>query len=164
MPEDVGTGTGEDRASASERRMRQFSSRGLEEHEVEAFLEDHSWGVLGTSLDDVPYAVPVIYGYDGRDFYVIMVKGKKTAILERNPEVSLTVVDVQEPGMVWRSVIIAGRVEWVTDVKGWLHAMITLRKQRGNDAGATLKEAKRLARARVARIVPTQITGRAKAD
>lgn len=144
--------------------MRQFSSRGLEDHEIEAFLQEHSWGVLGTSTGDVPYAVPVIYGYDGEDFYVIMVKGKKTATLEENPNVSLSVVDVQEPGMVWRSVIIAGRVEWVTDIKGWLHAMITLRRQRGNDAGASLKEAKRLARAKVARIVPRQITGRAKAD
>jgi len=144
--------------------MRQFSSRDLDREEIERFLEEHSWGVLGTSMDDVPYAVPVIYGYDGEDFYVIMVEGKKTGVLEGNPRVSLTVVDVEEPGMVWRSVIIDGRVEWVTDVRGWLHAMITLRKQRGNNAGASLKEAKRLARARVARIVPAAITGRTKAD
>ncbi len=160
----MSSGSEDDRASASERRMRQFSSRELRSDEVEEFLRAHSWGVLGTSLDDVPYAVPVIYGYDGEDFYVIMVQGKKTGILAENPRVSLTVVDVQEPGMDWRSVIIDGRVEWVTGVRGWLHAMVTLRRQRGNEAGASLKEAKRLARAKVARIVPDEITGRTKAD
>jgi nitroimidazol reductase NimA-like FMN-containing flavoprotein (pyridoxamine 5'-phosphate oxidase superfamily) len=152
-----------DRAGASERRMRQFESRALAEAEVEAFLQEHSWGVLATSLEDVPYSVPVIYGYDGRVFYIIMIRGKKTGILERNPKVCLTIPDVREPGMQWSSVVVSGDVEWVTDVKGWLSAIITIRRQRGNDAGASLKEAARLARTRVARIVPTEITGRAKA-
>lgn len=153
-----------DKASGGGGRGRRFSSRELEADEVDRLLREHSWGVLGTSTDDVPYAVPVIYGYDGENFYVIMVAGKKTAILEKNPEVSLNIVDVREPGMEWRSVIVAGRVEWVTDVKGWLHAIVTLRRQRGHSGRASLKEAKQLARAKVARIVPHEITGRAKAD
>ncbi|HKJ92241.1 MAG TPA: pyridoxamine 5'-phosphate oxidase family protein [Longimicrobiales bacterium] len=161
--DESGASSSEDRAGASERRMRQFASRPLGDAEVEAFLREHSWGVLATSLDDVPYSVPVIYGYDGHAFYVIMIRGKKTGILDRNPRVCLTIPDVREPGMRWSSVVVTGTVEWVTDVKGWLSAMITIRRQRGNDAGASLKEAARLARARVARIVPADITGRAKA-
>jgi uncharacterized protein len=153
----------DDRAGASERRMRQFASRALADDEVATFLREHSWGVLATSLDDVPYSVPVIYGYDGRVFYIIMIQGKKTGILQQNPKVCLTIPDVREPGMQWSSVVVSGEVEWVTDVKGWLSAIITIRRQRGNDAGASLKEAARLARTRVARLVPEEITGRAKA-
>ncbi|MEJ2185372.1 MAG: pyridoxamine 5'-phosphate oxidase family protein [Gemmatimonadota bacterium] len=162
--ENPGPSSSEDRAGASERRMRQFSSRPLADDEVAAFLRDHSWGVLATSLDDVPYSVPVIYGYDGHVFYIIMIRGKKTGILEQNPRVCLTIPDVREPGMQWSSVVVSGEVEWVKDVKGWLSAIITIRRQRGNDAGASLKEAARLARTRVARLVPTEITGRAKAE
>jgi len=140
-----------------------FGSRELEPDEIEAVLERNWWGTLATSLDGQPYGVPIVYGYDGEHFYIASAAGRKVAAVEANPSVTLTVAEVAPDASGWSSVIAFGRVDFVRDPAGYLKALKALRGQRGYSGNVGPRDAVRLARARVIRITPTEITGRTKA-
>ena len=136
------------------------SGRAMSRAEIDEFLKRGFWGVLATSLGDEPYGVPIIYAYDDDGtFYVANGPGKKIEILEKNPNVTLTVVELEDYGRKWRSVIIYGKVEIVHELGEKLHAFNSLRKQIPRPS-ARLRDAAKLAMAKVIRIVPTQITGK----
>lgn len=137
-------------------------ARDLSVGEIRDLIQRNNWGVLATSAYDQPYAVPVIYGFDGEFFYVANSPGRKVRNLEANPSVCLTIAEVENGGVRWRSVVVIGRVEWIEEVSGRLHAFNVLRKQHGDRPRRSVRDAARLARARVVRIIPTEITGRAK--
>ncbi|MGQ0560277.1 MAG: pyridoxamine 5'-phosphate oxidase family protein [Gemmatimonadota bacterium] len=137
------------------------TSRVLSRQEIEDFLKQGFWGVLATAVNDQPYGVPIIYAYDDDGmFYVANGPGQKLRNLEANPNVTLTVVELEDYGRRWKSVIVYGRVEFLEDLSDKLHAFNALRKQIPRPA-ARLRDAAKLAAARVLRIVPTEITGRA---
>lgn len=137
------------------------SARTLDAAEIAEFLRNGFWGVLATSVNDEPYGVPIIYAYDeDGTIYIANGPGKKIGNLEANPNVTLTVVELEDYGRRWKSVIVYGRVEIVQDLGQKLHAFNALRKQIPRPA-ARLRDAAKLAAAKVVRIVPTQITGRA---
>lgn len=137
------------------------TGRVLTRQEVEDFLKQGFWGVLATSLGDEPYGVPIIYAYDEHGvFYVANGPGKKIRIMEQNPNVTLTVVELEDYGRRWRSVIVYGRVEMVHELGEKLHAFNALRKQIPRPA-ARLRDAAKLASAKVIKIVPTEMTGKA---
>jgi nitroimidazol reductase NimA-like FMN-containing flavoprotein (pyridoxamine 5'-phosphate oxidase superfamily) len=117
--------------------------------------------VLATAAGGVPYAVPVVYGYDGTDFFIAMRDGRKARNLDGNPIACLTVVDVQEIGARWRSVVVTGTAEWLSGVADRLRALDALRRQQGTGFAAAPRDVARLAGARVLRISPTTVTGRA---
>jgi hypothetical protein len=143
--EDAGRGTG----------------RALTMQEIDEFLRQGFWGVLATSLNDEPYGVPIIYAYDDDGvFYVANGPGKKIDIVEQNPNVTITVVELEDYGRRWRSVIVYGKVEIVHELGEKLHAFNALRKQIPRPS-VRLKDAAKLAMAKVIRIVPTEITGKA---
>ena len=134
--------------------------RELDRAEIDAFLRAGFWGVLALSVDDQPYGVPIIYGYDDDGvFYIANGPGSKISMLERNPLVTLTVVEVAEQGKQWRSVIVRGRAEIVDGITEKMHAFNALRKQVPS-ATPRVSDAARLAAAKVIRIVPEEITGR----
>jgi nitroimidazol reductase NimA-like FMN-containing flavoprotein (pyridoxamine 5'-phosphate oxidase superfamily) len=135
-----------------------FAGRPLAEAELAALLERNFWGVLATTLEGRPYAVPVIYGWDGRSFYVLMEEGRKARTIEANPQVCLTVAERGEDG--WRSAIIAARVEWVKGLPRRLRAVDIVRRQMVGRRAPSVRDAGRLARARIARLVPEVVTGR----
>ncbi len=137
------------------------SARKLEQHEIVEFLRQGFWGVLAMSLGDQPYGVPIIYAYDDDGtFYIANGPGKKIEMLQQNANVTLTVVEVEDYGRKWRSVIAYGRVEVVDALPEKLHAFNALRKQIPRPA-ARLSDAAKLAAAKVVRLVPTEITGKA---
>jgi nitroimidazol reductase NimA-like FMN-containing flavoprotein (pyridoxamine 5'-phosphate oxidase superfamily) len=137
------------------------AGRAMSKLEIEEFLKVGFWGVMATSLKDEPYGVPIIYGYDEQGvFYVASGPGKKIQIVEQNPHVTLTVVELEDYGRRWRSVIIYGRVEIVQELGEKLHAFNTLRKQIPRPS-ARVRDAARLAMAKVIKIVPTEMTGKA---
>lgn len=141
-----------------------FASEPLAEEEVAALLERNWWGTLAVTADARPYAVPVVYGWDGRHLYVANTPGRKSRTLDRNPAVCLTVVEVQGRGKSWRSVVVEGRAEPVTGPRGYVAALQALRHQVGKEAPPpSPSDLARLARARVIRIVPEAISGRRKA-
>lgn len=115
---------------------------------------------MATSLNDEPYGVPVIYAYDDDGcFYIANGPGKKIHMLEKNPAVTLTVVEVEDYGRKWKSVIVYGRVEVLSELGDKLHAFNALRKQVPRPS-ARVRDAAKLAMAKVVRITPTEITGK----
>jgi nitroimidazol reductase NimA-like FMN-containing flavoprotein (pyridoxamine 5'-phosphate oxidase superfamily) len=134
--------------------------RALTEAEIERLIARNFWGVLAMSLQDEPYAVPVIYGFDGAHFVFANAPGRKVATLEQNPRVSLVITEVEEHGKAWRSVVAKGSVEWLHDAATRESAFESLRRQIGS-AGARAREQSALDRARLARLIPTALTGRA---
>lgn len=135
--------------------------RELAPHEVEAFLRAHRWGVLSTVEREKPYAVPVIYGFDGQQFFFVSGPGRKVTNLEANPAVCLTVAEVAEDGSSWTSAVAMGAAHVVDDLAGRITAFRALRKQRRGAPSRRIADAARLARAHVFRITPDALTGRA---
>ena len=134
--------------------------RNLAKAEIDEFLRKGFWGVLATSVKDAPYGVPIIYAYDeDGTFYIANGPGKKIQNIETNPNVTLTVVELEDYGRKWRSVIVHGKAEMVQTLDEKLHAFNALRKQVPRPA-ARVRDAARLAMAKVIRIVPAEITGK----
>ena len=127
--------------------------------EVHAFLAARTWGMLATADADGPYAVPVSYGWDGEALYVATGPGRKLRHLESSPALCLTVPGV-EGGDRWRCVVARGRAESVDGTAARLRALALVHRQR--DARPSLADAARAARARVFRIAPAELTGRAR--
>lgn len=137
------------------------TGRKLDKSEIEAFLRQGFWGVLALSVDDEPYGVPIIYAYDeDGTFYIANGPGKKIEMMQQNRNVTLTVVELEDYGKRWRSVIVYGKVELVERLPEKLHAFNALRKQIPRPA-TRLSDAAKLASAKVIRLVPTEITGKA---
>ena len=137
------------------------TGRRLDRQEIEDFLRRGFWGVLALSVGDEPYGVPIIYAYDDDGtFYIANGPGKKIEMMQQNPNVTLTVVELEDYGRKWRSVIAYGRVELVGTIPEKLHAFNALRKQIPRPA-TRLSDAAKLAAAKVIRLVPTEMTGKA---
>ena len=137
------------------------TGRILSPQEIDEFLKKGFWGVLATSVSDEPYGVPIIYGYDDDGtFYIANGPGKKIRNMETNPNVTLTVVDVEDYGKRWTSVIVYGKAEILSEIGEKMHAFNTLRKQIPR-AAVRVRDASRIAMAKVVRIVPTTMTGKA---
>ena len=139
------------------------TARKLDDAEVKAFIKSGYWAVLAVSVDDEPYGVPIIYGYDEDDgtFYVANGPGKKIEMALANPRCTLTIVEVEEFGKRWRSVIVKGNIELIDELPRKLHAFNALRKQMPESFTPRMRDAAKLAMAKVIRIVPTEITGKA---
>lgn len=135
-------------------------SRALSNDEIERFLDRNWWGVLSTLEEHFPYAVPVVYGYDGDHFYIANKIGRKTSNIEAHSGVCLCVTEVQRGNAEWSSVVVTGDAEFVDDSEGQLDALRALRGQTGADLKVGPQDLSRLAVARVVRIVPREITGR----
>lgn len=139
------------------------TARKLDDAEVKAFIQSGYWAVLAVSVNDEPYGVPIIYGYDEDDgtFYVANGPGKKIDMALANPRCTLTIVEVEEFGKRWRSVIVKGTIELVDELPQKLHAFNALRKQMPESFTPRMRDAAKLAMAKVIRIAPTEITGKA---
>ena len=139
------------------------TARRLTDDEVRSFIKQGYWAVLALSVDDEPYGVPIIYGYDDKDsvFYIANGPGQKIEMALANPRCTLTIVEVEEFGKRWRSVVARGRIELVDDLTTKMHAFNTLRKQMPESFMPRMRDAAKLALAKVIRIVPIEITGKA---
>lgn len=89
--------------------------RELSASEIDAVIEREGVGVLALSDDDVPYSLPMSYGYDraGERFYMMFGgDGRKTDYVNANDVASLTIVERED--YVWRSVLVRGTIDRVT--------------------------------------------------
>lgn len=82
--------------------------------EMAALLRRGAFGHLGVARDGHPYVVPMNYAYDSRDLYFFTTEGTKTEFIAANREVCFQVEEVADP-FNWRSVMVTGRAERVTD-------------------------------------------------
>lgn len=83
--------------------------------EVDDFLGDRETGVLSLAREEIPYSIPISYGYDAdsRTFYLRLVstpESDKRAFLDSSPEARLVVYD-DEGETVYQSVVASGRLE-----------------------------------------------------
>jgi uncharacterized protein len=145
--------------SAAIREQRPNGVREMDPAEARRFLRLHEWGVLGTVGRGTPYGVPVSYGFDGRDLFVASGPGLKRRNLETNPAVCITVAEVVD-GDHWRSVVVTGDARPVDDLRGKLHALNAIRRQRVSGALPSAADLARAARAAIFRVPAERITGR----
>jgi nitroimidazol reductase NimA-like FMN-containing flavoprotein (pyridoxamine 5'-phosphate oxidase superfamily) len=133
-------------------------TREMDGGEVRAFLRTRAWGTLSTWGAEGPYAVPVGYGWDGRQLYLATGPGRKLRNLQRHPAVCLTVAEV-ESGERWRCAVATGVAEAVEGPLARARALRVMHRQRtgGPPSAADLLCA---VRARVFRVVPSELTGR----
>ena len=90
--------------------------------EMYELLERQSFGHLGCARDGRPYVVPMNYAFDGENLYFFTTEGMKTNFIESNPEVCLQVEEVADSSH-WRSVMVIGRAERLTNAADVRHAM-----------------------------------------
>lgn len=86
----------------------------MRREEIEALLHEVGYGHLGASADGQPYVVPVHYAFDKPDIYVYTTEGKKVEIIRENPKICLQLEHVKD-NENWRSVVVLGTAEQVTD-------------------------------------------------
>lgn len=129
--------------------------------QIRHFLAQHDWGILATSDEGAPYAVPVAYGWDGQRIYLACAAGRKLANLEREPAACLTVVEVKD-GTSWRSAVARGRIHWLDSLADRLGAARAIHRQRAGNAPFSPSDLGRFARARFARLDPYELSGRGR--
>jgi uncharacterized protein len=90
--------------------------------EMHTLLQRESFGHLGCARDGRPYVVPMHYAYDGKDLYFFTTEGMKTQYIQANPQVCLQIEEVTD-SMNWRSVMVLGRANELTNRDEMQHAM-----------------------------------------
>ncbi|MGE3465687.1 MAG: pyridoxamine 5'-phosphate oxidase family protein [Pyrinomonadaceae bacterium] len=85
----------------------------MSKKEMREMLQRVRYGHLACCHDGHPYVVPIHFGYDGEYVYIFTTEGKKTAIIDANPEICLQIEDVADNDK-WQSVIVIGDAERTT--------------------------------------------------
>ncbi len=110
------------------------------------------WGVLTVVEAGGPYAVPVIYGWDGGIAYVLMQAGRKERALRADAWASLSV-----PDGTGGTVLVRGRVEWLEELTQKVQAADVVRRQMEGRRAPSARDAARFIRARVIKLVPEEV-------
>ena len=90
--------------------------------EIQSFLQQVGYGHLGYIHEGKPYVMPMHYYLEDSDIYLFTTEGMKTHDIDVNPEVCLQVEEIDDP-LHWRSVIVTGRAERLTEQQDIDHAM-----------------------------------------
>ena len=141
-------------------RNRSSGTQVLSAPAIDEMLRDSWWGILSTTVDNQPYAVPVAYGWNGTHVFIASLDGRKIRNLQANPNACLTIANV-ESGANWSSAIVEGPIQWVKSPGQLLVAFHALATQCGKPFVAPPPS--RLLDARVFRIIPKCVSGRARA-
>ena len=90
--------------------------------EIQDLLQQVGYGHLGFIHEGKPYVMPMHYYLEDSDIYLFTTEGMKTHDIDVNPEVCLQVEEIDDP-LHWRSVIVTGRAERLTEQQDIDHAM-----------------------------------------
>lgn len=82
--------------------------------EIVKVLLGMNYGHLACSMNNKPYVVPVNFIFDGDEIFIYTTDGKKSRIIDTNPQVCLQTEDVTDR-QHWHSVIIDGIAERIID-------------------------------------------------
>lgn len=96
--------------------------------QMHELLERQSFGHLGCAREGRPYVVPMHYAFDGKDLFFFTTEGMKTHFIDANPQVCLQVEEVADPSR-WRSVMVSGRAEKLSQTEDVQHAMQQILKR-----------------------------------
>lgn len=94
--------------------------------EIEALLNRVSYGHLGCSQGNHPYVVPIHFAFDEHAIYIYTTEGKKSEMIDSNPEVCLQVEEVIDDEN-WLSAIVIGDAEKLTGAEEREKALATIR-------------------------------------
>lgn len=98
--------------------LEEYGLRQMDDGEIQAFLSEHSTGVLGLPTADVPYLLPLSYGFDdGSCLYFTYLLGEssqKAALTEEAGRGRFLVYDI-ETAFEWQSVMLAGDITSVPE-------------------------------------------------
>jgi nitroimidazol reductase NimA-like FMN-containing flavoprotein (pyridoxamine 5'-phosphate oxidase superfamily) len=146
------------------RHEREISDRGA----IEGLLHQGSVIYLAMCDGDIPYVIPLSYGYDGEALYIHCgLEGRKLDVLRRNPRVCFVVDPEREltTGEVscgwsfrYRSVVGEGTVAFVESAAAKVAGLDVLMRQHGGAGGDYTAEA--LAQTLVLRVDITSLTGK----
>ena len=89
----------------------------LSADEIDRLLRRQHVGRLACTADDRPYVVPINYAYDGDFLYGYGVPGRKIDVMRRQPRVCFEVDEVDGESE-WRSVVVEGLFEELTEARG----------------------------------------------
>lgn len=100
------------------------------EEDIEGLLDSVGWGILALANDDVPYSLPISFGYDGEAIYFAFIRSSPTdtkfEYIEDGKPARLLVTDV-DSRLDWQSVSVAGTVTSVKrDSPEWLKLLDSL--------------------------------------
>lgn len=99
--------------------MKDTDAEQMDEQEVEQFLREQGVGVLAVSDRDLPYVIPISFGYDGesRLYFIYLLFGeasKKESLSERVERARFLVYSARSM-YEWRSVILTGKLKEVQE-------------------------------------------------
>ncbi|MBA4179875.1 MAG: flavin-nucleotide-binding protein [Anaerolinea sp.] len=138
--------------------------RELSRAECDLVLERHRVGRLGIRDAEGVYLVPICYAFDGLHLYGHAASGRKVSLMRRWPHVAFEVDEVEDESR-WRSVLVRGRFEELSDDAEQARARLRLvRAFDGNPQHVTAGHGHRvaLADAILFRIRIEDVSGRAE--
>jgi len=90
----------------------------MDDDAIRAFLANRKMGVLGLPTDDIPYLLPMSFGYDDEGaLYFTFVGGpdsRKRALIEATDRAGFLAYAAESP-FSWESVLLSGTVDAVPD-------------------------------------------------
>lgn len=103
----------------STRELLESSATTMTDDRIREFLTEQGVGTLALPDDDVPYLVPLSFGYDGESalyftFLLFGSESRKETLSERGSGARFLVYDARTPHE-WRSVSLRGRIEPVEE-------------------------------------------------
>ncbi len=87
----------------------------MNEIDCQNLLQQISYGHLGLVKNNHPYVVPIHFAFENPHIYIFTTEGKKTEIIENNPEICLQLEQLTDEKH-WQSVIVIGNAVKLTDV------------------------------------------------
>ncbi|GCF16113.1 hypothetical protein Harman_40480 [Haloarcula mannanilytica] len=98
--------------------LEEYGLEQMDDEEIEAFLSTHSTGVLGLPMSDIPYLIPLSYGFDnGSCLYFTYVTGEssqKAELTEKAGRGRFLVYNV-DTAFEWQSVMLDGDITSVPE-------------------------------------------------
>jgi uncharacterized protein len=100
----------------------------LDQTQIEHLLREQQIGRIGIAGEGRVYVFPIAYGYDGRFIYSVSHDGTKTRLMRGQPEVAFEVEAIESPAH-WRTVLVHGTYEELTEESDRDHALATIGAQ-----------------------------------
>jgi nitroimidazol reductase NimA-like FMN-containing flavoprotein (pyridoxamine 5'-phosphate oxidase superfamily) len=94
----------------------------LTPEQIDELLSKNITGRIGCTDGGKTYVVPVSYAYNGTYLVIHSREGMKVSMMRKNPHICFQVDEIDAPGN-WRSVILWGDYEEVTEPKERYYAM-----------------------------------------
>lgn len=94
--------------------LTEFGLTEMGEPEIDQFLRSQGVGVLGLPAEDVPYLLPLAFGYDGADrlyFTFFVGKSSRKATLSERAHRARFLVFKADTMFTWESVVLTGTLE-----------------------------------------------------